>query len=83
MLLDLRTLVATLAPGRLVHVIATDPAAALDLPAWCHLTGHTWLGPIATHDRPAFALRVAATARATDPTRPWHPSTDEPEAPAP
>ncbi|MER6685993.1 sulfurtransferase TusA family protein [Streptomyces olivaceoviridis] len=33
-------------PGAVVHVIATDPAAPLDLPAWCHMTGHTYLCPV-------------------------------------
>lgn len=34
------------AAGSVVHVIATDPAAPLDLPAWCPVTGHTYLGPV-------------------------------------
>jgi tRNA 2-thiouridine synthesizing protein A len=56
-----------------VYLIATDPAAPLDLPAWCHLTGHTYLGRIPTPTRrPTYAVRVRADARATDPTRPWH-----------
>ncbi|MFJ8390856.1 sulfurtransferase TusA family protein [Streptomyces sp. NPDC094438] len=45
LLLNLRARIATAAPGTIVHVIATDPAAPLDLPAWCHMTGHTYLGP--------------------------------------
>ncbi|OMI35459.1 sulfurtransferase TusA family protein [Streptomyces sparsogenes] len=31
-------------PGTVAHVIATDPTAPLDLPAWCHMTGHHYLG---------------------------------------
>ena len=31
-------------PARWIHLIATDPAAPLDLAAWCHLTGHRSLG---------------------------------------
>jgi tRNA 2-thiouridine synthesizing protein A len=27
-----------------VIVLATDPAAAHDVPAWCRLRGHRWLG---------------------------------------
>ena len=79
MLLDLRALVTTLAPGTLVHVAATDPAAGIDLPAWCRLTGPTWLGPTPTPGRPRYALRVAVTARSTDPHRPWQISTTRPE----
>ena len=31
---------ATLMPGRLLKVTALDPAAPIDLPAWCRLTGN-------------------------------------------
>ncbi|MFD3354251.1 sulfurtransferase TusA family protein [Streptomyces fradiae] len=41
LLLRLRARVAGAEPGTVVHVVATDPAAPLDLPAWCHMTGHT------------------------------------------
>ena len=37
-------------PGAVVHVIATDPAAPLDLPACCHMTGHTYLGAASDDD---------------------------------
>ncbi|MFB7592423.1 sulfurtransferase TusA family protein [Streptomyces sp. NPDC056169] len=37
-LLRLRARIADAAAGTVVHVIATDPAAPLDLPAWCHMT---------------------------------------------
>lgn len=46
LLLRLRKEIEGAEPGTLVHVIATDPAAPLDLPAWCHLTGHQYLGPV-------------------------------------
>lgn len=72
LLLRLRTAIDTAEAGTVVHVIATDPAAPLDLPAWCHLTGHEYLGPI--DGRPAtYALRLAAGTRPTRPGRPWHP----------
>jgi hypothetical protein len=29
-----------------IHVVTDDPAVPLDLPAWCHLTGHDYLGPV-------------------------------------
>jgi len=34
-----------LAPGTLVTVLATDPAARLDVPAWARMRGHTMAGP--------------------------------------
>ncbi|WNF01270.1 sulfurtransferase TusA family protein [Streptomyces luomodiensis] len=46
LLLRLRKQIDGAAPGTVVHVIATDPAAPLDLPAWCHMTGHACLGPV-------------------------------------
>lgn len=55
-----------------MHVIATDPAAPLDLPAWCHMTGHHYLGPVADPaERPVYALTLAAGARSTRPDAPW------------
>jgi TusA-related sulfurtransferase len=31
-------------PGTLLEVWATDPAAAADVPAWCRMRGHDYLG---------------------------------------
>ncbi|MFF5338329.1 sulfurtransferase TusA family protein [Streptomyces sp. NPDC013181] len=81
LLLRLRKEIDGAAPGTVVHVIATDPAAPLDLPAWCHMTGHHYLGPVPdTARRPVYALRIAAGARRVRAGAPWHP--DEPEGPA-
>ncbi|MFF4040603.1 sulfurtransferase TusA family protein [Streptomyces sp. NPDC001816] len=71
LLLRLRKAIDGADPGSVVHVIATDPAAPLDLPAWCHLTGHTYLGPVSA-PRPTYALRLTAAARSTRPDAPWH-----------
>jgi tRNA 2-thiouridine synthesizing protein A len=62
-----------------VHLIATDPAAPLDLPAWCHLTGHAYLGPVpAATDRPTYPVQVTAGAALTDPDHPWRPASAAP-----
>jgi tRNA 2-thiouridine synthesizing protein A len=72
LLLELRARIADLPAGAEIHLIASDPAAPIDLPAWCHLTGHAYLGPIpATGGTPAYALRVTADARPTRPDAPW------------
>jgi tRNA 2-thiouridine synthesizing protein A len=73
LLLELRSRLAALPAGTIVHLIASDPAAPLDLAAWCHLTGHTYLGhlPPPYGDTPTYALRVAATPSATAPDSPW------------
>ena len=36
----LRKRVRALAPGGVLHLLARDPGAVEDLPAWCRLTGH-------------------------------------------
>ena len=73
LLLRLRKQIDGAEPGTVVHVIATDPAAPLDLPAWCHMTGHDYLGPVPDPaDRPVYALRLVADALATRPDAPWH-----------
>jgi tRNA 2-thiouridine synthesizing protein A len=46
-------------------------AGSRDLPAWCHLTGHAYLGPIPAATRPTYALRTIAAPAATDPASPW------------
>ncbi|WNZ09874.1 sulfurtransferase TusA family protein [Streptomyces sp. 11x1] len=73
LLLKLRAYAADAEPGSVVHVIATDPAAPLDLSAWWHMTGHTYLGPVPDPDRDVYALRLTADALPTRPDAPWHP----------
>lgn len=60
--------------GTVVHVIATDPAAPLDLPAWCHMTGHTYLGPVPADHGAAYALQLTGDVRPTRADAPWHPA---------
>ncbi|MFG2546452.1 sulfurtransferase TusA family protein [Streptomyces sp. NPDC048594] len=67
LLLRLRAAIDGAGPGAVVHVIATDPAAPLDLPAWCHMTGHTYLGAAPDGDPPGLR---PATGRGCTP----HPS---------
>jgi tRNA 2-thiouridine synthesizing protein A len=47
-LLLIRARIVDLPPESLLTVATDDPAAPLDLPAWCHLTGHHYLGPVAS-----------------------------------
>ncbi|MFB6597695.1 sulfurtransferase TusA family protein [Streptomyces diastaticus] len=46
LLLRLRKRIDGAVRATVAHVVATDPAAPLDLPAWCHMTGHHHLGPV-------------------------------------
>jgi tRNA 2-thiouridine synthesizing protein A len=60
------------APGATVRLVATDPAAVLDLPAWCHLTGHRYLGSGHQADgRAHYDLQASTTPRATRSHEPW------------
>ncbi len=43
LVLELRTRLSALPPGTVLEVIARDPGAPEDLPAWCRLTGHRLL----------------------------------------
>jgi tRNA 2-thiouridine synthesizing protein A len=40
--------------GTVVRVLADDPAAAVDIPAWCRLRDQEYLG---TSDGPAYDVR--------------------------
>lgn len=55
-----------------MHLVTSDPVAPIDLPAWCHMTGHEYVGRVRGRDVPTFAVRVAATGVRTMPGRPWH-----------
>ena len=60
-------------PGTVIRLIATDPAAPLDIPVWCHLTGHSYEGAGRGPDgRSHFDIRLTDTAGQTQPGRPWH-----------
>jgi TusA-related sulfurtransferase len=48
------------APGAELEVWATDPAAAADVPAWCRMRGHTFLGARDAGDHTAYRVRVEA-----------------------
>jgi tRNA 2-thiouridine synthesizing protein A len=73
LLLELRDRLAGLPAGTIVELIATDPAAPLDLAAWCHMTGHAYLGALHGTDRPTYRLRIAASPRPTQAGSPWRP----------
>ncbi|MDQ0939327.1 sulfurtransferase TusA family protein [Streptomyces sp. V1I1] len=82
LLLHLRARIADAPPGMEVHLIADDPAALLDLAAWCHLTGHTYLGPLSKGGHgPVYSFTVTGTAKPTQPTSPWRLDGGENSAP--
>ncbi len=73
----------TLPPRSRIRLLATDPAAAIDLPAWCHLTGHDYLGHgVDAAGSPYYDIGVSADARATQVSHPWR-LDPEPSLPQP
>jgi tRNA 2-thiouridine synthesizing protein A len=58
-LLRLRRWIEALAPPATMHVVTDDPAAPLDLPAWCHLAGHHYLGLVASPLGTAYGIQIA------------------------
>jgi len=73
LLLELRDRISRLPAGTLIHLTASDPAAPAGLPAWCHLTGHAYLGAVPAA-MPTYALRTTSAPVTTDPASPWRPT---------
>jgi tRNA 2-thiouridine synthesizing protein A len=40
LIMELHLHLMPLAPGAVLHLVAKDPGAIEDMPAWCRLTGH-------------------------------------------
>ena len=53
LLLQLRFRIEQLEPGALLRLVAVDPGARADLPAWCRLTGHA----LVAADHPVYLIR--------------------------
>jgi len=58
--------------GTLIGIATTDPAASIDIPAWCHLTGHDYRGAATADAGSPFVIELAERANPIDPDRPWH-----------
>ncbi len=80
LLLVLARRLRPLPPGSVIRLVATDPAAPLDLPAWCHLTGHRYLARgLGADERPYYDVQTTASPHLTKATDPWRLNTP-PEA---
>ena len=53
LILAVRQALDGLATGEVLAVVSRDPSARLDLPAWCRMTGHSYLE---TEDRDDHAI---------------------------
>lgn len=45
------------AAGAVVRVLADDPAATIDIPAWCRMRGQEYLGRSTVDGFPAYDVR--------------------------
>ncbi|CAN5514933.1 sulfurtransferase TusA family protein [soil metagenome] len=43
-MLQISALLKRMPPGSVLEVRSTDPGVSVDLPAWCRMVGHTFLG---------------------------------------
>lgn len=50
---ELRSRVNRLQPGSRLEIVARDPGAPLDLPAWCRMTGHE----LVSADHPVYVIQ--------------------------
>lgn len=68
LLMHLAATVRRTAPGTTLRLIASDPAAPAELPEWCRLTGHVYVGPTTVDGRTAYDLRLAGGPSRVDAT---------------
>jgi tRNA 2-thiouridine synthesizing protein A len=71
LVLDLRLRMRRMPPKTTLHLIATDPGAIEDIPAWCRMTGHL----LARSDHPHYLIERksdegALTERSAEPRSP-------------
>ncbi len=59
--IDLAMAIRDLPVGEVVTVLADDPAAATDIPAWCRMRGHEYLGAEGGDGDRQFLVRKAAS----------------------
>jgi tRNA 2-thiouridine synthesizing protein A len=51
--IELAKALPTVAVGEVVEVLSDDPAAAVDIPAWCRMRGQSYEGA----DGPSYRIR--------------------------
>lgn len=54
--------ISEVSPGQVVEVLADDPAAAADIPAWCRMRGQEYLGALERHGVSAYRVRRVVAA---------------------
>jgi tRNA 2-thiouridine synthesizing protein A len=54
--------IAEVDEGTTIRVLADDPAAAVDIPAWCRMRGHEYVGESTVDAAPAYDVRARRIA---------------------
>ena len=54
-IIDLAKRMPSVGVGEVVRVLADDPAAAVDIPAWCRMRGQEFVGAVG--DGPGYDVR--------------------------
>lgn len=62
LLIELLKALRPIAPGALFELRSLDPAAPVDIPAWCRLRGHTLLTRAGGPDKTYYLLRKGGTS---------------------
>jgi len=57
LVLELMIRVTAMAPGQVLRLVALDPGARADIPAWCRMTGHT----LVEEQPPLYLIRRRGT----------------------
>ena len=71
LLVLLRNHAARLPDGAIIHLATADPVAPIDLPAWCWMTGHTYLGTVPGPGPATYAVQVTVAPVPTELDAPW------------
>ena len=53
LVLELRQRMEALSPGQVLALVARDPGAPADIPAWCRMTGHA----LVAEQHPTYLIR--------------------------
>jgi TusA-related sulfurtransferase len=57
-IIELARRIGDIGPGELLGVVSTDAAARVDVPAWCRMTGHEYVGEETAEDGvPRYVVR--------------------------
>lgn len=58
--IELAKAVAAAVPGTVVEVLSDDPATRHDVPAWCRMRGHDYLGEVQRERGSGYRVSVLA-----------------------